>query len=407
MKMIEAAGDFGLNATFFDKPGALAKWADYIRRYTPWNVGRIFVPFVNTLVNLQLRGIEYTPVLGLLRLKSMDSTTLMARQLGGTIFTLLMLGTLWDEDKFTGGVPKERAKRLLWDSIGKEPYSFKVGKYWVPYDRIEPFGSMIANIIAFRDGVKETQITAEKRDVDWTDYFGNVAHYTIKNVTRSYVASNLLRAVTASPESRARQFRRIPSTFVPHSNFMRSIARTLEGWFSEEREIKDRENYNIWVIFMHLIPWGSFTYDEKMPVKVDALGEEIAMPAQNNLWGAIGGTFTQWLPISWTEELPQDTIEQELMRLEHYPSLPNRWLTIGRGLRATKFYLEDEMYRDYCLLYGKATKDAFRAAMNNPSYAGMSDERKIRYLDRRSSVARDHVRRRAERRVKKLGLHIR
>lgn len=374
--MYEASSAFGLHATFFDKPGGATKAIMNIRDAIPG--GRIPFPFVNTLVNILKRGIEFTPGLGMVRLvqRETEARTIWARQLQGTLLTMALFSLLWDEDRFTGAPPTQKGKRDVWQAAGKTPHSFRVGDHWIRYDRAgEPISFAISSLLAVRDAWKAEAEKKEKGiDVGWDEVFLNSVHGVINNIMDHYVTDNILTAI-GSPKAFERAVKRIPASFAPYSSFVREIKRSVEAL--DDGSIKSKENDTVLSFLADALPWAGLRGE--VPNRINVLGDEVEIS---------GGLMAQWLPFSWQKQLPEDSVEMELVRLDKYPGLPSTIFTI----KGQTHYIPEAFYREYSIAYGKAVKASYRKTMDSPVYERLTDEGKLDYLDKRSASARERVR---------------
>jgi hypothetical protein len=95
----------------------------------------------------------------------------------------------------------------------------------------------------------------------------------------------------------------------------------------------------------------------------------------------------QWYLPATMKPVTEDKYEIELERLGVYPGLPQRYLTIN----GERQHLKADAYLNYCLAYGKASKEALVKAMDVPQYVKMSDERKVELLGKMLDRAHEGV----------------
>lgn len=353
--------------TFSDKQGKLARTAYSIRELIP--MGRAVIPFVNTLTKILTRGIEMTPVFGVVQrqmspVKTRDPIIeTAAKQLEGTIALMILLTLFWDDDRITGAPPKEKGKRDAFYRAGKRPYAFKVGDTWIQYTRwSEPFSITIANIVAFRDGLKD-----DDPDLDPAERIITIGWQVADAILSNSFAENLRRITEREGRGLMNFINRLPSTFVPFSSFLRVVQRTYEA--GKEGGVVLRERNNMMAHLADNIPWW-----EDPPARIDAFGEEIILtPDENNFVAAL----KQWLPFSWQKE-EHDFVEIELAEREVYPQLPGKRLTIAR----IEVEIPEELWRDYAMIVGKDLKLAYAKVIPTPLYQRLGHSARLRLLDR-------------------------
>ena len=99
-------------------------------------------------------------------------------------------------------------------------------------------------------------------------------------------------------------------------------------------------------------------------------GEEIELP---------GGVFRQWLPYKWAKAT-EDPVELELEKLRIYPGKPRQKVTIDG--KPTE--LDEDIYKNYCLLLGKKLKVQIAKTIESPFYKRIEDiEKRKKLLNRK------------------------
>ncbi len=406
-QMKEDAHEFMNYVTFMNKPGALAQSTGAMRRWISEVIpgARLVIPFVNTMSNVFNRALEMTPGFGIVKgvsdiskrpadveigttgkfkqgpaLQSKEFTDLIANQIEGTVLTFVLLMLLNDEDRITGEFPRNPAKQRSWYALGKKPHSIRVGNYWIPYRKVEPFNMVISNIIAFRDAWHEMK-DDETKEAAYSDLVWSV----MKNLVENTYLDNISRALKS--KYGFKEFAKgVPASFVPFSGFWRQVNRTYESYQGEGRYV--RENHERTSAIANVLPW--FIADKMgitPPPRIDAFGEEIIVKASGET--GIGRSLQQWLPFAWSK-VSTDPVEIELNRMEIYPGLPSRTMKI----RGEDVYLPLEFYREYSIYYGKLAKEAMIKTMKWASYKEASDETKSKLLDRQ--LKKSHERARAK-----------
>jgi len=344
--------EFGKYTTFMDDPGKFSSWILKGREIIPG--GRLIIPFVNTIGKLLARGIEMTPGIDLTLAKGKVPAEVIAKQIEGSVLALYVLYKC-DKGEITGKWPDSLNERQAWHRQGKKAWSIKYGDTWYQYRRIEPFATPIAITATTYDKLKNA-----KDDETATDAFMDAAKACWQFVIDSSYLQMVGRIFNKYGEYKGMVQRQVAS-FTPYSSFWRSINRAYEA--ATEGKAKLRESEEWLGAFATVIPGLS----KEIPARLNVWGEEIEIP---------GGPFRQWLPYKWSEETT-DSVEKELERLDIYPGLPGRHVTIDKK----PIELDKDIYRDYCLSFGNEAKTAIEKIIQDKRYKAKTDEVKIKIFN--------------------------
>lgn len=160
------AVDTALYQTFQNKPQELLNnLAKAWQRFPV--VGRLTLPFRITPINIMTHSLEHTPLAPTVTKWRADYMAggarrdlAMARLSTGTFMVMTALDLAFS-DKLTGSGPEEPAARQLFQRMGKQDYSLKVGDRWFSFSRTDPVGMYlgmagdIADAIKYYDGPEE------------------------------------------------------------------------------------------------------------------------------------------------------------------------------------------------------------------------------------------------------------
>ena len=373
-KMIDDSITYANYTTFMDTPGKMTKRLSDWRNAIP--MGRVFVPFINTLVNITKRGLEMTPGLGMLaykplnrplRIKGKDvprsgvnTADMLAKQIEGTIMTAIIM-SLFDWDKLTADAPRNPAQRERFYAQGKLPWSFKAGDKWIEYRDIEPFSTVFGML-----GSAYQAISQAKDDATATAIFADAA-YTF----RGFIAdSTWLGGVQNIMRDKgiANQVQRIPASLVPYSAAFGAIKRGLEGALEGKRVLAEKPEGFYDGILSNIQQKDITGTMEKPPARLDVWGEEVSIP---------GGFLRQWLPWKFSSETADKT-ELELARIAIYPAPPGSKVTIQHQV----VDLPPEVYRDYQLYFGQKAKSHLDRLIGNPGYQNLNLDQRYKRIDR-------------------------
>ena len=190
----------------------LAAKAQAIANDMPWM--RFVFPFIRTPTNLLNFSIARFPVannmvyakelFSLFRKDlSMGDRGRRADILGRMALGLGAVSTFYlmaQSGKITGGGPREKSRKELWEATGWQPYSIKIGDKYVSYRRFDPFSTIIGLVA---DMIETGNDLMKTEDKDTVDFLGIVLVTSIaRNVTnKTYLTglTNLVNAIS-SPE---------------------------------------------------------------------------------------------------------------------------------------------------------------------------------------------------------------
>ena len=422
------ANEFACRVTFTDKPGKFLRTIMTTRDKDPTFFLISTIPFINTLANIFKRGIELTPGIGLVsaiptraepteaQRRNRDRGSLVARQpiartlahqISGATIAYLFL-SMFDEDEITDAVPESRPERDVFYASGRLPYSVKMsmaeGDYWISYRRAEPFNTVLGIISAAKRALKELRYDEQrmdkvekKRTIDQaTEIFTAVSDAMVGTAVGSTWTENLFGLLQDNGFSRrllAHGAQTI-ANFIPAASFMRQVSRVLQA--RTEGQIELKEHVLLASQISNTLPWDT-RLSEMLKPKMNVLGEEVSIP---------GGVLRQWIPIKWDDAARRDAVEEELIDLHYYPTLPPRSALIGR----VPTEIPEDLYYRYSLAYGAVTKKAIERAISLPGYQKAksipdfhaSRRRRMRILERMIGRARKPVNARMRRELRSM-----
>jgi hypothetical protein len=371
---LKEAAQFAKTATFMDDPGKIVSWMIQGRNKIP--LARIVVPFVNTIANLTIRGVEMTPGLGLLAARGKLPAEVIAKQIEGTMLSAYMLYKA-DIGDITGPAPENKAEREAFYREGKLAWAIRIGDKWYQYRRFEPFNTVIASAaIAYK------ALEQAKNEEDATLIFSKYAEGMIDNLIDSSYMQGLSDVVFNRYERRESALRRTAASITPFSSFWRSIMRAYE--VATTGETKLRESKSLLGAFAQVIPrsvlsLGIPDVNKKVPPKQDVFGEDIIIP---------GGVVRQFLPYK-AAEITKDPVEIEFARLN--AALKKKGQdTLFLGMPEKEINgneLTDEQYREYVQIRGKLARQRFEPRIKSSAWKNVPDSIKRRQLSNQWAAA--------------------
>ena len=365
-QMMDEANKYAKYATFMDEPGKIATKVSELRGAIDDKtgiVGTMIVPFINTVSNIIKRGSELTPGVGLLLAKGRNPIEVVAKQIEGSIIAISLMNK-YANGEITFEAPSDPGKRDIFFAE-KGPYMIKFGDTWVSY-RMEPFNYVISNVGTIYNSI------ANAKDTDSaTDIFMNMASGIVGNVVDSSWAQGVAE-VSDRFAKRETLLQKKLIAFVPFSGMLRSLAKATEVIMESENieglykgNVKYRDQKDIVGMLANTIPG---LYNLKKP-KLNIWGEEVEIQ---------GGAFRQWLPFKW-QTPSADACDKYFEKLDFYPSLPKNSFTFMK--KDTK--MPDDVYRNYCIMYGKEAKNFTEEKINDSYFMNLSKEQQLKILDNR------------------------
>lgn len=372
--MIKAAGKFSDHTTFMTAPGKIGTGIMALRNEVPG--GRFIIPFVRTIGNLMKLGVELTPGVGVVlqrkQLRGPELSGVITNQIIGTLISTYF-ATKYIDGGLVGAAPKNPAERERFYGQGKLPWSVRIGDHWISYRRIEPFGTVIGMTAIAGDAWRErgevpTSEAITKMGMEFGRYLLDVSYVSqlsdlMENISRGDGGYKAMR----------RFGQRFPTSFVPYSSFLRSMARATEAVTTGKVVLRDPRTISEAVRAQ--IPFLT----ETVPARKTVFGQEILLP---------GGPIRQWLPYK-ASKATNDPVELELQRLGINPGMPARKI---RGIELT-----DEEYDRYLTLSGEAIYKELKRVITSKEWIEAKNTIEANYakdqvIDRIISRIREAVR---------------
>ncbi len=359
-KLIEEVNKEQLYRTFQDSTGL-----GELIKGVPQKFFRWIIPFRNTLASIVTKGYERTPA-GFVKVavkgvkqainKIPYPQKEVASDLGNAATgTTLMAGVMYAylKGSITGAAPKDKAKRDVFYKQGKQPYSILINGKYIPFSRIEPWGTAAMQMIDFVQGYKESDKDLPIGKV--TDAVMKLS-YSFANKTFLSGITNFVNALV-SPEEYGEQFiSQYTSGFVPFSGFMRNVRQMTDTTVREPQGVTER--------IANQVPGLSTT----VPAKISSFGEVIERKP-------IGITKFAPFPITRAES---NTVANELSRLDmsvSYPSKNLRDLITGKSKKLTR-----EEYNQLLVRKGGIATNTLQRLMMTDYYSRLPDNLKERLI---------------------------
>lgn len=349
---------FAEHATFQDEPGAMTRALLSLRsRSGP--LGRMLVPFLQTIMNITKRGLELTPGVGVLMgvHQSLSPQEIAAKQIESLILTAIIYSLL-QSGKITGPPPEDPGEREVFYAAGMQPWAIRVGDKYYSYRSIEPF-ALPVSIITEQYG-KWVNQEDERLSLDtFLSSFITVRDHLVGNTFLRTVD-----AMLGKEWDLKNQLWWTTASFVPFSGFWRGMKRQYEDWAYDKVAIRDNTFMSV---FGDSLPPGLAGLVQGEP-KISAMGEPIY---REN--AGLRFLPREWLPIRATEYKP-DRVEQLFMDVGYYPRYPSQKIKlVDKGPYVT---IPDDLYKDYIIAVGQKGKRELDRLASRPYFNSMPTKRK-------------------------------
>lgn len=359
-KLVEEVNKEQLIRTFQDSTG-LGEFLKLI----PTKGLRWVLPFRQVLASILTKAVERTPA-GLVKVAIKGGKAIkgvpytqseIAVDLGNaSIGTSILAGTMYGlyKGNVIGAAPKDKAARDLFYAQGKQPYSMLIGDKYVPFSRLEPYGTAMMYMTDFLQGYAESD-----KDVPiskLTDAVGRIS-YSLANKTFLTGMTYLVQSLADPQRYSEDMITRTLSGFVPFAGALRNI-----------RQIKDltvREPEGIAQGIGSQIPIVS----ETLPPRVSSLGNIVQRKP-------IG--LTKFIPFPITNK-ETNQVADELVRLNINIGYPNKKITDIYGKNEKKLSVSE--YNQYLMRKGGVTVNTLNKLISSNYYQKLPDDYKTKLID--------------------------
>ena len=372
------AEKFARESTFTDEPGAYTRLIKQGLNHMP--VFKFLMPFVSTPMNILHFGWRRTlPGLGIEKLSPLIRKTADKRKKDWAELTpmqqaaergryatavgfsgAMIYFATQNNDRITGGGPRNRKEREALMATGWRPYSFVFNnedgsKTYVSYERVDPIATMIS-IIA--DAAEFTKMNPDDSD-GFAEIFSALSFTIAENMTdKSFLrgVNNILN-LTREPEIY------LPKTFKDITSAM-VVPMFVDKLKNANGEQMIRETRTLKEAILRKVPIA----EENIPPKRTFLGE--AVYKQNP-----GGVLAMINPI-YIQSTKNDLVDEKIQGLLYGFSMPETNWTKGKETDMREFYNADgrqaydrmlELTSEH-KIYGRTLRQSLKALFKSPAY---------------------------------------
>lgn len=376
-----SASLFAEHATFQDKAGNFTKSLIEARNNFPGGLGRVIIPFVQTQTNIAKRGIELTPVAGVVAklggITEQNWNVIATRQVEGAMIASSVFA-LFASEVITGAAPEDKAKRESFFRRGLQPYSVNVNGTWYSYRRLEPLSFPISLMATIYD-----QYFNADDDVTRMEKFGQAVAVARDHIIDGTFMSNLESNLGSEPQAK-KQLMWMTSSIVPWSGFWRGLRNEFEASRTGQVTIKRNETF-MDTFGQNLPPGLPEVMGWTATPRLDAFGQVVA---RDSSW------WREWMPVRFKTQV-EDVVENAMAEIQVYPGMPGRNVTV-RGERVD---MPEDIYTEYLIQYGLKSKERVGKLIEREVYRGANVQRQRKMLQRQLDSIRASELTRAKRKM--------
>jgi hypothetical protein len=347
------AQEFAAYTTFTRELGTAGSAVQMAVQNVPF--GRVVLPFIRTPANIFKFAGERTPFA--LASKAVreelaaggERQALALAKIGLGSMTMGYMASLAASGYITGGGPKDKVLRKQLELEGWQPYSFKIGKEYVSFARIEPLGSLIGMAADAADLMGQL---GEKDSAELASALTVALSRNVANKTFVKGLAGTLNAVTSQDVHVVKSFleKELP-TLMPYSSAIGQTAKVVDPVMRDVQSILDA-----------------------FKAKVPGFSDEL--PPMRNLWGEKillqGGLGPDLVSPLYVREIKDDKVAQELNRLKYPFTLPSRKID-GIDLPPTVYDRYSEIAGIAKLLGNMNLHDKMQQTINSSLYKMAAD----------------------------------
>lgn len=311
------AADAALYNTFNNAPDkafdAVAGGVRAFNRIIP-GLGHIILPFRRTPINIATYTFERTPLAPLVKAWRADVAAggarrdlALARTATGSALLLAAIDAAMS-DRITGAGPKnDPRQQQLAARMGRQKYSVKFGDKWYSYSRTDPIGTLVGLGADIADITANGNDSLSDNDLEQVIIASTLA--IANNVTSKTYMQGLAQffdAVSNGERYGQAYFNSLAGTVVPSG--VAAVARQVDPYMRTAQDMVDA------------IKRRTPGLSDELPLYRDLWGREV------DYRSPAGALYDALSPIYIKKENPEP-IDSELLRLEYYPSMPDKRIT--------------------------------------------------------------------------------
>lgn len=312
----------------------------------------VFVaPFIKTPINILKDALSYTPAnLFMKQFKGKKDEAAARLMIGAGIGAMTYYQLL--QGNLTGAYPKEPGRRSAMQAAGIPEYSLKIGDKWYSYARIEPLATVMGVFSDATESLIDYALTPKAdQKVEKLVADGVLA------ITKNLTSKTFLEGITSMLQALHDPERYGPAYINGFASMLvpGAVAQFARGVDPVQREVNGFAD-----ALQNRIPG----LREKLPVRYDILGQQVANPA-NSIGGSLG------IASATAEQTP---LQKELVDVRFQYTKPEKKI---RGVE-----LDEQTYEKYSRLSGEFMNRQMSEVIQDPTYQSYSKAQRKFILER-------------------------
>ena len=340
-----------LEYTFQEDPDRLLRGIQHLQNIP---LVRLVIPFVQTPYNI-VKFHGRRSVFGVASRRfwrevkaggpqRMEALSRMAVGLGLTGGAI----TLATNGEVTSGYPTNPKERALWIQEHRQPWSIKVGKYWLSYNRVQPLGSYLMTVSAIKSAYEENKF--DKAENKLGRALSGILHGPLDLPFLQGMSA--LFDIVQDPERNIEKFKQLVVV-----GFFPNVLRDVRIQMDPTQRVPSNVTEAIETMFPGL--------SENVPARVSVLGEEIKAPENRVIRS-----------LRMTTQINEDERTQLMNDIGWTPPTPETKLSF----MGEEEDLTGNAKHDYLEDMGKAANQAMKDVVAYPKFWRLDERQKKRIL---------------------------
>lgn len=234
-------------------------------------IAKYTFPFIRTGTNLMKQGLEYSPG-GLLTIPGASDKIAQASKafMGAGITAGLLM--LVDSKRLTFSVPTDPKKADAFKAAHLQPYSIKIGNYWISYSKLHPALSFnLALVAALKTSFDDKKLNATNLETFAASMVKSVQFWADQSYFKS--VGDLVGSAQGDTTSISKLFANYPSQLVPFRALLSYVNQLIDPYQREidkNGDLLTKQLQAIWIqmpVFSNLVPTRKGASGE--PIKSD------------------------------------------------------------------------------------------------------------------------------------------
>lgn len=309
-----------------------------------WQPLKLIVPFVHIPGNIMRAGLRNSPFGPLIdgelradllgRNGTVAQDTAMGRLIAGGVVSGLVVNWALN-DHVTGFGPTDPTERAIW-LRSHQPYSVRLGNWWVSYDKFGPIGDLIGTIANL------AEIGPKVADGQYSEAAGRIVKASgrlVEDEVGMQGLANLIEAIDQPDGKMARFLASQAASNLPYSSLLRQGASEVDPYMREAKTFVDALRYNI-----------PYARQDLLPKRDGITGEPLANPG--------------YMTLLRQHAVSTDPLDAELAQLVLKPGPPQD--RIG-GVKLTP-----ALYDQYQAIAGALVKTSLDSMVRSPGWTSLA-----------------------------------